>query len=187
MRKYRKTTGYYVYMHRTPEKDCYFGKSKQQPVDRWQPSKYKDKSLYPYIEQFGWENIEHVVLFDGLTVRQAEVLEDWFITNARRDGFCINDRRSGGVYRDNPKEYKREYCQRSEVKERERERCQKRRQTEEYKEYQREWQREYQQTEEYKVYQREYRQRPEVKERKLEYQRQYRLKKKLLESNAEIQ
>ncbi len=152
-RKYPTTRGYYVYVHVTPEKDCYFGKSKQQPVDRWKPSEYKDKSLYPYIEQFGWDGIEHRVLFDNLTARQAEVLEDWFIKKAKLDGFCINYRRSGGIERDNKKEWQREYDR-------------KRRQTEEYKEWQRE-------------YQREYRERPENRKKQREYMRQYRLKKKL--------
>ncbi len=135
-RKYPKTTGYYVYVHITPEMDCYFGKSKQEPCNRFAPSQYKDCSLYPYIEQFGWDGIEHRVLFDNLTARQAEVLEDWFIKNAKRDGFCINDRRSGGIKRDNPeayrqtkklKAYRREYYHNryhndTDFKERERER-----------------------------------------------------------------
>ena len=116
MRKYPKTTGYYVYMHRTPEKDIYVGMSQRQPSKRWTPSAYKGTSLFPYIERFGWDNIEHRVLFDNLTKRQAEVLEDWFIDNATQDGFCINKNNSGGRWRDNPKEYNYEYQQRQEVK-----------------------------------------------------------------------
>lgn len=158
--KYPKITGYYVYMHRTPEKDCYFGISQQQPTVRFAPSHYKGTTLLPYIEKFGWDNIEHKVLFDNLTKRQAEIIEDWLITNARRDGFCINKRRSGGIERDNPEGYN----QSPEVKERQRQYNSKRRKTEDYKKYQHE----YHQTEKYKAYQREYQR---------EYQRQYRLKK----------
>ena len=137
-------------MHRTPEKDCYFGMSQDQPSIRWMPSSYKRTSLRPYIIQYGWDNIEHRVLFDNLTARQAEVLENWFIKKAKLDGFCINKKESGGVYRDHPKEYQRER------------------------------KRKYRQTEECKAYMREYRQRPENKEKQREYQRQYRLKKKSL-------
>ena len=138
-RKYPKTTGYYPYYHRLPNKMCYFGMSKQQPSKRWQPSTYKDKSLGPYIEQYGWDNIEHGIITDGLTKHQAEVIEDWFIKNATKDGFCLNVRRSGGKARDNRREWQREYEQRPERKQHKREY----RKTEKWKEYKREWQRQY--------------------------------------------
>lgn len=151
-RKYPQTTGYYPYYHRLPNKMCYFGMSKQQPSRRWQPSLYKGTSLQPGIEEFGWDNIEHIVIQDGLTKHQAEVIEDWFIKNATKDGFCLNDRRSGGKTRDNRSEYNREYNHEYHK-------------TEKFKEYHREYYREYSKTEKYKEYHRE-------------YMRQYRLKKK---------
>lgn len=135
-RKYPKTTGHYNYCHILPNKMCYFGKSSQQPYYRWQPSRYKNTVLGPYIEEIGWDNIEHIVIQDGLTKRQSEVLEDWFIKNAKLDGFCINDRRSGGRWRDNPNKCHREYEK-----------------TEKRKEYRRE----YSKTKKYKEYQRQYR------------------------------
>jgi hypothetical protein len=90
-----KTNGYYVYSHQTPDKMVYFGVSHTQPYKRWQPCKYKSMSIYPYIEKFGWKNIEHMVIQDGLTKEQALYLEDWFIRKATADGFCINKKRSG--------------------------------------------------------------------------------------------
>ena len=105
-RKYPKTSGYFVYSHTIPTKEVYIGMSKQQPFERWKKSYYKTKSLYPYIEQYGWENIEHRVLIDGLTKQQAEQVEDWFIRKATADGFCINTNRSGGIARD----YIKDYC-----------------------------------------------------------------------------
>lgn len=162
--KYPKTTGYYNYAHILPNKMCYFGKSKQQPSKRWQPSAYKNTALGPYIEEIGWDNIEHMVIQDGLTKRQSEVLEDWFIKNAKLDGFCINDRRSGGIERDNLNEYKREYHK-----------------TEKYKEYHRE----YRKTEKRKEYEREYRQRPEVKERQREWHQKYNQCPEVKERNRE--
>ena len=185
-RKYPKTTGHYPYYHRLPNKMCYFGESGQQPCDRWKPSAYKNTALGPYIEEIGWDNIEHIVIQDGLTKRQAEVIEDWFIKNATKDGFCINERRSGGIERDNPNAYKREYCQRPGVKERQHEYDKKRNQTEKRKEYNREYDKKRSQTEKRKEYRREYmcdyEQRPEVKQRIREYMREYRLKKKALKN-----
>lgn len=150
--KYPKTTGHYNYAHILPNEMFYIGESGQQPSKRWKPSNYKDCSLGPYIEEYGWENIRHVVLKDGLTKDQAIKLEGLLIEEATRQGFCINKQGSGGKRSDNPKEYRREYNQNPEVKER---------------------QREYQKTEKYKEYQREYYQRPDVKERQREYQREY--------------
>lgn len=165
-RKYPETTGYYVYEHRLPNGLYYPGMSSQQPCYRWKPSKYKGKSLYPYIEQFGWDNIEHVIVADGLTKEEAEQLENQLIQEGKKNGLCINKNNSGGYCRDNPTEYYREYNQRPEVKERQREYCRNRYQNnQEYRERQLE-------------YQREYRKRPENKEKQREYLRQYRLKKK---------
>ena len=125
----------------------YIGMSKQQLVYRWRPSQYKTTSLGPYIKQFGWDNIRHVVLKDGLTKDQAEQLEDLLIKEATRQEFCINQNRSGGIKRDNLKEYnrewQREYEQRPEVKERkrewQREYDKKHSQTEKRKEYKHQW------------------------------------------------
>lgn len=150
--KYPKTTGYYCYCHITPDEMFYIGYSGLQPSERWNPSNYKTSSLRPYIEKYGWDSIRHVVLKDGLTKEQAEQLEDLLIQEAKRQGFCINKNGSGGIARDNPKEYYREYEK-----------------TEKRKEYHRE----YNKTEKYKEYQHEYqklyRQRPEVKEKRRIY------------------
>lgn len=108
-RKYHKTTGYWVYAHTTPDKLVYFGISIQQPCKRWQPLMYKTTALASYIEQYGWNNIEHRVLIDNLTKEQAEQIEDWFIHKATADGFCINERRSGGIERDNINQYRKQY------------------------------------------------------------------------------
>ena len=182
-KKYPTTSGYYVYMHRTPEMDCSFGMSQQQPSKRWRPSAYKETSFKPYIDKFGWDNIEHVVLFDGLTKHQAEVLEDWFIKNAQRDGFCLNRNRSGGIKRDNKKEYQRECCHRyrqhSENKEKQRKYQREYSERPENKEKRREYDRKRYQTEKYKEYESKRRQTEERKEYQREYQREYRLKKKL--------
>lgn len=94
-RKYPKTNNYYVYAHILPNKDVYFGCSNQETCDRWQPKYYKSTVLYKYINQYGWENIEHRVLIDNLTEKQALLIEDWYIRKGWADGFCINKQRSG--------------------------------------------------------------------------------------------
>ena len=133
-RKYPQTTGYYCYCHITPDEMFYIGMSKQQPSRRWKPLHYKNNSLGPYIEKYGWNRIRHVILKDGLTKEQAVKLEGLLIEEATRQGFCINKQGSGYKWRDNPKEYKREYN---------REYDKKRRQTVEYNEYQRKYQHQY--------------------------------------------
>lgn len=146
--KYPKTTGHYVYKHILPNAMYYPGMSKQQPCDRWKPSSYKTTVLGPYIKQYGWDNIEHVIIADGLTEDEARKLENQLIQEGKKDGLCINKNDSGGKWRDNPKQYHREYEQRPEVKqyhreyektEKRKEYEKKRRQTEKRKEYQREW------------------------------------------------
>lgn len=63
-------------------------------------------SLAPYIEQYGWENIEHKVLIDGLSKKQAE---DRLIQALSMNWLCINERRSGGIRRNDKQAYDKEY------------------------------------------------------------------------------
>lgn len=109
MRKYQETSGYWVYAHVLPTKEVYIGMSKLQPWQRWNKSQYKTSVLAPYIEQYGWENIQHKVFIDSLTKEQAEQVEDWFIHKATADGFCINKNRSGGCARCDIKAYQKQY------------------------------------------------------------------------------
>lgn len=108
-RIYVKTSGYFVYAHTTPNGMIYVGMSKLQPCQRWHPKQYKDNSLAPYIKQYGWENIEHRVLIDGLTKKEAEQWEDKLIMVLSINGLCINERRSGGIKRDDKQAYYKQY------------------------------------------------------------------------------
>lgn len=108
-RIYPKTSGYWVYAHVTPNGMYYIGMSKIQPSERWRKSNYKTSALVPHIEQYGWENIQHKVLIDGLTKEQAEAWEDRLIVALSMNGLCINKHRSGGLRRDNKKAYKKQY------------------------------------------------------------------------------
>ena len=89
---------YVVYQHVTPDGLYYFGAT-QNVERRWSNNGagYKGTALQPYIEKFGWNNIQHIVLFRDQTRENALWIEDFLITTAQEDGVCINQRRSGLV------------------------------------------------------------------------------------------
>ena len=91
-------SNYSVYQHVTPDGMYYFGAT-QNVERRWSRNgaEYKGTGLYPYIEKYGWENIQHIVLFREQTRENALWIEDFLITTAREDGVCINKQRSGLV------------------------------------------------------------------------------------------
>ena len=116
---------YSVYQHVTPDNMYYFGATSN-IKRRWSNNgaKYKKTSLQPYIEKFGWDNIQHIVLFENQTRENALWIEDFLITTAREDGVCINKHRSGLVSKeegydqqyyeqnkDKKSDYNREYYQ----------------------------------------------------------------------------
>ena len=87
---------YSVYQHVTPDNMYYFGAT-QNVERRWRNNgaEYKRTALQPYIEKFGWDNIQHIVLFKNQTKENALWIEDFLITTAQEDGVCINKQRSG--------------------------------------------------------------------------------------------
>ena len=89
---------YSVYQHVTPDGMYYFGQTNN-IKRRWSSNgiQYKETSLYPYIEKYGWDNIQHIVLFKDQTKENALWIEDFLIETAREDGVCINKHRSGLV------------------------------------------------------------------------------------------
>lgn len=110
---YPTTNGWWPYVIKTPNNMYYVGYSggedgNKQPQKRWNPSNYKTTKLYPYIEQFGWENLEKIVLIDGLTEDEAVKWEDKLICVYTKLGCCINKKRSGNIER-NIKQYQKQY------------------------------------------------------------------------------
>ena len=89
---------YSVYQHVTPDNMYYFGAT-QNVERRWSRNgaEYKGTALQPYIEKFGWDNIQHIVLFRDQTKENALWIEDFLITTAQEDGVCINKKRSGNI------------------------------------------------------------------------------------------
>ena len=99
---------YSVYQHVTPDGMYYFGQT-QNVEQRWKNNGagYKETALYPYIEQYGWDNIQHIVLFENQSKEDALWIEDFLITTAQEDGVCINKNRSGLVSKEEG--YKQQY------------------------------------------------------------------------------
>ena len=89
---------YSVYQHVTPDGMYYFGQT-QNVERRWRNNGagYKTTALQPYIEKFGWDNIQHIVLFKDQTKENALFIENFLIETAQEDGVCINKQRSGLV------------------------------------------------------------------------------------------
>ena len=100
---------YVVYQHVTPDGMYYFGQTNN-IKRRWRNNgvEYKKTALYPYIEKYGWDNIQHIVLFRDQTKEDAIWIEDFLIETAREDGVCINKNRSGNVSKED--DYNKNQC-----------------------------------------------------------------------------
>lgn len=163
---------YWVYTHTCPNGMVYVGmSSRKDTCDRWGKNRYRTSSLEPYIEEFGWENIEHFFI-DGIQTKESAMkLEGDLIQMYRDMGCCINRNNSGSwsLDKEELKEYHKRY-------------------REENKEYQKEYQKKYREghKEYFKQYQKQYNKQyqEEHKEKIKEYQKQYQKqcyqKKKLL-------
>ena len=68
---------YKVYMHRFPNGKVYIGITCQKPEYRWNKGKHyrKQPLIFNAIMKYGWDNIEHIILFDGLSKEDAETKE----------------------------------------------------------------------------------------------------------------
>ena len=96
-----------VYKHTiNPIGKYYIGITGNSIKDRKKKS-YERCSLQPYLDEYGWDNINTTIVADGLTRKEAELLEDQLIREGWKNGDCINKVGSGGERRDNPKEYDR--------------------------------------------------------------------------------
>lgn len=85
---------YCVYRHTAPNGKVYIGITCRRPQARWGATgnKYKNnKHFYNAIQKYGWNNIKHEILFDGLSESQAEAYEKLFIfahnSSDRRYGY----------------------------------------------------------------------------------------------------
>ena len=156
----------------------YFGQT-QNLRERWSRNgaRYKTTSLYPYIEKYGWDNIQHIVLFRDQTRENALWIEDFLIETAREDGVCINKNRSGNISKEEG--YQREYQEQNKVKIREYQEQNKDKIKEQKRNY---YERNKEKFKEYREQNKD-----KIREYQREYQRQYQQKKKLEKQLKEVQ
>ena len=168
---------YVVYQHVTPDEMYYFGAT-QNVERRWRNNgaEYKRTALQPYIEKYGWDNIQHIVLFRDQTKENALFIENFLIETAREDGVCINKQRSGNISKEEG--YHKNQCKqyyeqnREKLLERRQDHYQKNR--DEILEQQKQYRE--QNKQQIKKQQKQYRE--QNKDKRREYQRQYYQRKK---------
>lgn len=88
---------YTIYMHKFPNEKKYIGITCQKPYKRWSDGKGypNNKYMTNAILKYGWDNIEHIILYTNLTKEEAEQKEieliDLFKTNNRKYGYNIQN------------------------------------------------------------------------------------------------
>lgn len=72
---------YYLYVHITPNNKCYIGITSKRPLERWKNGYGYEGSPYFYnaIQKYGWDNIRHIVLLEGLSKEVACECEKYLI------------------------------------------------------------------------------------------------------------
>lgn len=105
--------GFWVYTHTTPDGFVYVGRSGEDRTNyRWQASHYNHTSLEKHIEKWGWQNITHEIMQDGLTEEESFELEREYINMYSEYGILINVRRSG-IPTSKTREISRKYYQKN--------------------------------------------------------------------------
>lgn len=70
---------YKVYVHIFPNGKKYFGITGKKPEARWESgtgySKDHQPVMYNAIQKYGWDNVEHKILYENLTLEEAQNLE----------------------------------------------------------------------------------------------------------------
>lgn len=82
-----------VYRHTFPDGKVYIGKTQNDPYERWGHNGrgYQGQNkVFNAILEFGWANIKHEVMLDGLTDKEASTKEMELIKESSRDGQCGN-------------------------------------------------------------------------------------------------
>lgn len=69
---------YYIYMHKNKiNGKVYIGQTCQNPIYRWNHGEgYKGSPrFYSAIQSYGWDNFEHLILYNNLTLNEANKIE----------------------------------------------------------------------------------------------------------------
>jgi hypothetical protein len=95
---YKELDGYWIYTHTTPDGCVYVGMSgTKHTYDRWQSGSYLKTGLGPDIEKWGWDNIKHEIIKDGLTKEEALEMEEEIRLFCEKNGVSLNKNRTGMV------------------------------------------------------------------------------------------
>ena len=91
--EYLKENNYTVYMHKNKINDkVYIGITKQKINSRWRKGKgYKNCKFRNAIDKYGWDNFEHIILYENLTEKDACKKEIELINkyNSIKNGYNI--------------------------------------------------------------------------------------------------
>lgn len=92
------TSQYVVYRHIFPNGKSYIGITSQHPFwRRWRAGSgyYKQPKIHNAIQKYGWENVHHEILAEGLTLDDANRVEQEMVAkfDSIRNGYNIS---SGG-------------------------------------------------------------------------------------------
>ena len=70
---------YCVYKHTFPNGKIYIGVTSINPLRRWENGfgYRKQTVMFRAICKYGWDNIQHEILFDGLAKEEACQKENW--------------------------------------------------------------------------------------------------------------
>lgn len=96
MTKENKENNYTVYMHKNKTNGkVYIGITKQKPQYRWSNGKgYDNQYFKKAIQKYGFNNFEHLILYENLTQKEAEQKEIELITyyksSERKFGYNIS-------------------------------------------------------------------------------------------------
>lgn len=89
---------YIVYKHTAPNGKVYIGITSMNPVKRWGSGNgYRNNPhFWNAIVKYGWDNIRHEILFDGLSKEEARELEKKLIASFMSNKFEFGYNRSSG-------------------------------------------------------------------------------------------
>ena len=89
-----------IYKHTSPSGKVYIGQTGQKPENRWDNGRgYKSGYFYCAIKKYGWDNIQHEVLFTGLDQLNADIIEEDLIYYYKQIGKSYNLANGGSVNR----------------------------------------------------------------------------------------
>lgn len=91
----KEENNYTVYIHKNKlNNKVYIGITKRKPKYRWNNGKgYYNQMFKNAIDKYGWDNFEHIILFENLSQKEAELKEieliNYYKSNQRKFGYNI--------------------------------------------------------------------------------------------------